>query len=226
MFSTPRGRILPLFGAILLPLFLDGCALTEGMKRRQAEREEARQWDALRSVAAAEHSAFRAKKGWRSKTYKNQAVLARTSKDNSSIHISLREQRGYLVVRETIAMEFPVATGKRSHPTPKGDYKILGKVKDYHSNLYGKIYDNTGAVVVADADMRKDAIPEGGNFAGAPMLYWMRLTNDGVGLHVGYVPGRPASHGCIRMPSRVAPSVFDLVKVGTPVTIADGSPAI
>ena len=42
----------------------------------------------------------------------------------------------------------------------------------------------------------------------------MRLTDDGVGMHVGFLPGYAASHGCIRMPSAAAEMFFNHVKVG------------
>ena len=56
------------------------------------------------------------------------------------------------------------------------------------------------------------------------MPYWMRLTDTGVGIHVGYVPGRPASHGCIRLKRDTATQMFDVVKIGTPVVIAERAP--
>jgi len=67
---------------------------------------------------------------------------------------------------------------------------------------------------------------EGAMFAGAKMPYWMRLTDTGVGMHVGYVPGHPASHGCIRLNREVAQKLFALVKVGTPVVVAERAPAL
>jgi len=45
------------------------------------------------------------------------------------------------------------------------------------------------------------------------------LTSDGVGMHVGILPGYPASHGCIRMPSQAAELFYSHVKVGTPVSV-------
>ena len=52
------------------------------------------------------------------------------------------------------------------------------------------------------------------------MPYWMRLTNTGIGMHVGYVPTYAASHGCIRLPDKIAPLIYSKTKVGTPVTIS------
>jgi lipoprotein-anchoring transpeptidase ErfK/SrfK len=40
-------------------------------------------------------------------------------------------------------------------------------------------------------------------------------------MHVGNIPrpGEPASHGCIRMPKDFVPTLFEMVKIGTPVKI-------
>jgi lipoprotein-anchoring transpeptidase ErfK/SrfK len=51
------------------------------------------------------------------------------------------------------------------------------------------------------------------------MKWFMRLTGEGVGMHVGILPGYPASHGCIRMPEPAAAQFYSHVKVGTPVRV-------
>ncbi len=58
------------------------------------------------------------------------------------------------------------------------------------------------------------------------MPYFMRLTSDGIGLHAGRIPrpGSPASHGCIRMPNKVATLLFERVNLGTKVTITGNGP--
>lgn len=206
---------------------LPGCAVLDDWKARQARARENRVHAELRAQAAAEHAAFRAKPGWRGDTYRNEPLLKQATAENIRIEIALNEQRGFLLVHGALAMDFPVSSGKKSHPTPAGSYAILGKKKDYRSNLYGKIHDPEGVVVVEDADSRTDVIPEGGSFVGSSMPYWMRLTNTGVGLHVGYVPGgRGASHGCIRLRRKTAAYLFDLVDIGTPVVVAAQAPAL
>ena len=94
------------------------------------------------------------------------------------------------------------------------------KIKaEKRSNLYGKIYDADGSLHKTNANLKTDKVPEGGSFKGAAMPYWHRLTWDGVGIHQGKVPRKPASHGCVRMPSSVAPTIFAKTKIGTPVSI-------
>ncbi|WP_395747128.1 L,D-transpeptidase [Prosthecobacter sp.] len=118
------------------------------------------------------------------------------------------------------------ASGIPSFPTPTGDFKILEKVKDKVSNLYGKGFDKSGKLVNSDFKQGRDLLPEGGHFEPAKMTYFMRLTGDGVGMHIGPIPkpGRRASHGCVRLPSKMAPILFEHTSVGTPVTVTGNGP--
>lgn len=222
-------RLFKIFSLPLVTAFCAigaGCAVVQDIENRQAKAREERERAELRKLAMAEHAVFRSAAGWKKRTYRNKELLTQANSENVSMEISLGEQRGLLLVRTAIAMDFPVATGKKSHPTPAGEFTIRAKEKNYSSNLYGKIYDALDVVVASDADTRTDAVPEGGRFEGATMPYWMRLTDTGVGLHIGYVPGRPASHGCIRLKRDSATEIFALVKVGTPVVIGESAPSL
>ncbi|CAN5692829.1 hypothetical protein BH09VER1_BH09VER1_04250 [soil metagenome] len=114
-----------------------------------------------------------------------------------------------------------VATGKEGYDTEAGEFKILEKIADKKSDTYGWIVDADGQTIVQDAKVGRDKPPKGGEFVHAPMPYWMRISWHGIGMHAGIIPqpGQPASHGCIRMPHPFAPLLFDVVKVGTPVTV-------
>jgi lipoprotein-anchoring transpeptidase ErfK/SrfK len=207
-------------------LGLPGCAQFQEWQKSLALTAAQKQQAANLAATKERHAAFRSQSGWRKLTYRDEAALAKATAANSAVEISLREQRGLLLVDGAIAMDFPVATGRASHPTPKGSYKIIDKQKDYASNLYGRIVSATGETIVSDADTREDAVPEGATFVGARMPYWMRITPTGVGMHVGYVPGRPASHGCIRLKRDVASQLFGILALGTPVTVDSFAPSL
>lgn len=151
--------------------------------------------------------------------WKNEELLSRTGPENSRIKIDLATQRGMLINGEEVVIDYPICSGTKSRPTPKGTFYILEKVVDKSSNRYGRIYDATGDCVNSDADAYSDTIPEGGNFKGASMRYWMRLTTDGVGHHIGPVRRVPSSHACVRGPSKTIPIVYSKVKPGTRVDI-------
>lgn len=136
------------------------------------------------------------------------------------IRINLSSQRAfYTRGNRSIGWSF-VATGKQGHATPVGNFRITEKIVDKYSNAYGWIEDEFGNVVNGDAKP-STPVPEGCVYVPAPMPYWMRLTNWGIGMHAGLIPepGLPASHGCIRLPKPLAPIVHDAVVVGTPVVI-------
>jgi len=151
--------------------------------------------------------------------WKNQELLARTDASNSHLKIDLKKQRGFLMNGDEVVIDYPICSGRRSHPTPPGTFYIIEKIVDKSSNRYGRIYDADGKLVNGDADFLNDSIPDGGKFVGAPMRYWMRLTHDGIGHHVGPVKRYPASHACIRGPSATVPVVFSKVKPGTLVVV-------
>ncbi len=138
-----------------------------------------------------------------------------------SIRISLSEQVARIRVGGRDAGWMTVATGKSGHRTPTGSFRVTEKRIEKYSSHYGSMVDAAGNTVNPDADARSDRPPPGGHFEPAPMHYWMRLTNWGIGMHAGLIPnpGSPASKGCIRMPKAFAPTLFSRVRVGTPVTI-------
>lgn len=138
-----------------------------------------------------------------------------------SIKISLSEQKARVYRGDKEIAWTYVATGKASHPSPRGSFRVLEKIVDKHSNKYGMVVDASGDIVNSNATAGVSRIPPGGRFLGAPMPHWMRITTWGVGLHAGPIPdpGFPASHGCIRLPLDMAEKLFAIVKIGTPVTI-------
>ncbi|MDD5200197.1 MAG: L,D-transpeptidase [Terrimicrobiaceae bacterium] len=137
-----------------------------------------------------------------------------------SITINLSEQKAYFYKGRQLAGVALVATGKEGYDTPPGTFHVIEKIRDKRSDLYGYMYDADGNVTTYDADIRRDRVPPGGHFEGAPMPYWMRIV-DGIGMHQGPipVPGSPASHGCIRMSKLVAEEFFNHAAVGMPVRV-------
>jgi hypothetical protein len=137
-----------------------------------------------------------------------------------SVKISLGEQRAYFYKGGVLVGVSQLSTGREGLNTPLGNFKITQKDKDHVSSLFGDYVDSAGTVVVPNVDINKDPKPPGAHFRGTPMPYFMRIVS-GTGMHAGYLPGYPASHGCIRMPEFMAENFFKSVSVGTPVTITN-----
>lgn len=151
----------------------------------------------------------------------NQALLKQATAENTHILVSIPKQRAYLMIRDQIVAEGPISSGKRGHESPRGHMHVLEKDPNHHSSLYGDFVDGAGRIVRAGVSARIDSAPSGTHFAGAAMKWFLRLTEDGVGMHIGILPGYPASHGCIRESVDGAKLFYDHAKVGTPVDVGD-----
>jgi lipoprotein-anchoring transpeptidase ErfK/SrfK len=134
------------------------------------------------------------------------------------VEVRLGEQRVYIYQGDELAGESPITTGKPGHDTPPGHYSVLVKDIDHKSNLYGVFLDSNGYIVDGNAEVGQKP-PAGAVYDSADMPYYLRIRDDGVGLHAGYLPGYPASHGCIRMPHAFAELLFSNISLGTPVDV-------
>jgi len=114
-----------------------------------------------------------------------------------NIVISIGSQRLWLYDKHGLLETSIVSTGVGGYPTPTGVFAILDKEVQHYSNIYG----------------------------GASMPFMQRLTMSGVALHSGMTTGRPASHGCIRLPHAFASKLFRLTTLGARVVIAPNEPA-
>jgi lipoprotein-anchoring transpeptidase ErfK/SrfK len=137
-----------------------------------------------------------------------------------SITINLREQKAFFYKGDRLVGVSMISSGREGYSTPPGNYKIIQKSPNHVSNLYGDYVDGSGNVVVANVGVKRDPRPAGTHFRGAPMPYFLRF-HGGYGLHAGFLPGFPASHGCVRMPERMAQIFFANVSHGTPVRVVN-----
>jgi lipoprotein-anchoring transpeptidase ErfK/SrfK len=135
-----------------------------------------------------------------------------------SIKLVLSEQRAYLYKGGRLAGMAPISTGGEGNPTATGQFRIIEMDPEHKSSLYGNYVDADGKIIQADVDTSKDPKPPGTTFDGASMAHFMRF-NGGTGMHEGFMPGYPDSHGCIRMPGWFAAALYKAVSVGTPVTV-------
>jgi L,D-transpeptidase catalytic domain len=120
-------------------------------------------------------------------------TAARKPQGPLQIIISIDRQTLRLFDKDGLVEQSTVSTGTGGFPTPTGVFSVIDKEKDHYSNIY----------------------------RGASMPNMQRLTMSGVALHSGIVTGRPASHGCIRLPHAYSIRLFGLTRLGTRVIIAD-----
>jgi lipoprotein-anchoring transpeptidase ErfK/SrfK len=136
----------------------------------------------------------------------------------ASIVVNLGEQQAYLYRGKHRTAASRISSGREGHRTPLGRFTVIRKDIDHRSSLYGNYVDDSGRVVKGNVDSRKDPKPPHSHFQGAPMPFFVEFS-PGYGLHQGYLPGVPASHGCIRLPYWKARQFYEAAHLGTAVTV-------
>lgn len=160
--------------------------------------------------------------GYRKKAAKYGAARP----EETMMKISLWDQKGWLLNGEGEAvLEADVATGVPGKETPEGVFPVLERMEEKRSNRYGRIVNKESReVVIAKAWEHEGALPEGTEYEGIAMPFWMRLTWDGVGMHVGKFKKRTrSSFGCIRVYEKAQPLIFAKTQVGTRVEVVPES---
>jgi lipoprotein-anchoring transpeptidase ErfK/SrfK len=126
------------------------------------------------------------------------AVTQPSNRGAVRVKLSSSAQRVYVMEGDKVLLASPCSVGTASDPTPHGNFRILSK----------------------QFDRRRQSSPG----AGYPMTYWMSFSSAAYGMHWGFVKPYPCTHGCVRLPIKTARAMFDLVSVGTPVTVARSQP--
>ncbi len=204
--------------AALLVITLGGCGTTETAARRASSRNysEATQFlgadgriitvqSARPKARAAEQAAY-----W----------IGDGVSGSPAITIDIGAQKALFFKGGKLVGETPICSGSASHPTPRGSFNVIQKDRNHRSNLYGAFVDANDMIVVENVDATSDHAPAGTHFKGASMPYFLRFAG-GAGLHAGYLPGFPDSHGCVRLPDRMAEIYFENANHGTPVRVID-----
>jgi hypothetical protein len=133
------------------------------------------------------------------------------------VKVSLSKQNVYVMEGDRCLMAVATTVGIPAKPTPKGNFTIYSKQEHKRSGSYGfRVQGNN--IIPAEAGKN---IP--GSYVGYPMGYWCEFS-PAYGFHQGFVHLQPRSHGCLRLKGEAAPKFFALVRIGTPVNIADTQP--
>ena len=111
--------------------------------------------------------------------------------------IRLRSQRFEYSEGGTVVHTGDVTTGSADHPTPRGTYRVLSKQRDKRSGSYTNYFD----------------MP-------TPMPYALQFSGPYY-VHEGWVAGQPESHGCVRLHYEDARFIFERMKVGDRIAVAD-----
>jgi hypothetical protein len=121
-----------------------------------------------------------------------ESIQSRSAGEPTMAIVSLRSQRITVYDANGWILRAPVSSGTKGRETPAGIFSVIQKVEEHYSNLYDDAF----------------------------MPHMQRITWSGIALHGGVLPGRPASHGCIRLPFDFAERLFDVTAMGMRVIVA------
>jgi len=124
-------------------------------------------------------------------TYRVPEIMQRSNSRNTELVIDIGRQKAFLLVNGAIGLETPVSTARSGKYTPTGTFVMTERIR---SGKISNLYD-------------------------VEMPFWMRLNNSEFGVHAGFLPGYPASAGCIRLPAEAAQAIFNETRSGTRVRI-------
>ena len=94
---------------------------------------------------------------------------------------------------------------------------------NHASNLYGDYVDAARKCRREECGCKEGPLPAGANLPRGADAVLHANHSSGVGMHQGFLPGVPDSHGCIRMPEKMARLYWDNAPLGTPVTVESNS---
>lgn len=162
-------------------------------RNKESRAQQVTQSSAVRQVKATVPSQGSSWQDVHRHAYINRDLLSARPNGQKKIVVDISKQRAYLLVDGVIAIDTAVSTARAGKYTPRGEFKITERVR---SGKTSTIY-------------------------GCSLPYWQRLDQSAIGLHVGDLPGYPASAGCIRLPESVAPILFENTASGVTVQIVD-----
>ncbi len=152
----------------------------------------------INSIQAAQQAPLRQAQqtGWldmHNDAYINYQLLDAGKNLERKVVVDIGRQRAFLLIDNQVAIDTAISTARSDKHTPRGTFKITQRVATGKtSTIYG-----------------------------CSLPYWQRLGDSAIGMHVGDLPGYPASAGCIRLPHSVAPIMFANMNSGISVEVVD-----
>ncbi len=122
--------------------------------------------------------------------------LKEAEKTKRVIYVFLEKQYFGAYEDGRLAFWGPISSGSQQKPSPRGSFKIILKQKKRVSI----------------------EVP------GAKMPYSLQFSKQGHILHAQSLPGRPASHGCIRLLMQDAMKLFNWIRINDPVILIKAVP--
>lgn len=138
---------------------------------------------------------------------------------NVVVKVSLQNRMVYVMEGNKPLLVTATAIGLPTKPTPRGSFRVIEKIENKRSGSYG-FWVNGSNIIAGTSGQCPGA---GYHYVGFPMQYWVGFC-PGYGFHVGSVWPVPRTHGCLRVHQHAARELYEIVRIGTPVSIAQTQP--
>jgi lipoprotein-anchoring transpeptidase ErfK/SrfK len=138
---------------------------------------------------------------------------------NVRVKVSLQNRMVYVMEGNKPLLVTATAIGTPAKPTPRGNFSVIEKIENKRSGSYG-FWVKGDSIIAATSSQCPGS---GYRYIGFPMQYWVGFS-PGYGFHVGSVWPTPRTHGCLRIHENAARELFEIVRIGTPVNIAQTQP--
>ncbi len=138
---------------------------------------------------------------------------------NVRVKVSLQNRMVYVLEGNKPLLVTATAIGTPANPTPKGNFRVIEKIENKRSGSYG--FWVKGDTIIAGTSSKSPG--PGYSYKGFPMQYWVAFY-PAYGFHVGSVWPTPRTHGCLRLHENAAREFYEIVRMGTPVNIANTQP--
>lgn len=137
----------------------------------------------------------------------DQAITSEVATEAIRLVLSLSERRVYVYRGDTVENSYPVAVGRKGWETPVGEFEVFHQVSEP-----GWTNPFTNEVMG----------PGPNNPLGDRWIAFWTDGNNSIGFHG--TPnresvGKAASHGCVRMYNEDVKELYEIVAIGTPVTV-------
>ena len=138
---------------------------------------------------------------------------------NVRVKVSLQNRMVYVMEGNKPLLVTATAIGTPANPTPKGNFRVIDKIENKRSGSYG-FWVKGDSIIAGKSSQSPGA---GYTYKGFPMQYWAAFY-PAYGFHVGSVWPTPRTHGCLRLHENAAREFYEIVRMGTPVSIANTQP--
>ncbi len=149
----------------------------------------------------------------------DDALLKQAKASDTVVTVTLSSQTLSVTVGGKSALKCSASSGRKTNPTPVGDYKIKSRIEKVPTNGYGNFVDSKNRLLVAGVYQSLDPAPTGAKFVAVPQKHVLQLDSENITILSGHVRSSPATNGSIVVSEKTAKILYQRIPDGAAVRI-------